>query len=58
MFISKREFMKLKKKVADLEVQVQSQQKVIDYLGIDPSENPLEHITNFISRALQTEQDQ
>ena len=40
MFISKKKFKALERRIADLEGQVRSQQKVIDYLHVDVSKSP------------------
>lgn len=40
MWITKKKFKGLEKRIADLEGQVQSQQKVIDQLHVDTSKSP------------------
>ena len=40
MWISNKKFKGLEKRIADLEVQVQGQQKVIDQLHVDASKSP------------------
>lgn len=57
LFLSKKRFKALEKRVADLEGQVQGQQKVIDYLHVDVSKSPKQAIEEAVHEALYNHPD-
>lgn len=52
MFISKKRIQVIERRIADLERQVQGQQKVIDYLHVDVSKNPRQVLSQAVQDAL------
>lgn len=55
MWITKKKFEALEKRIADLEVQVQSQQIVIDYLHVNVSLSPKQVLENAFHLVLQSQ---
>ena len=52
MWISRKKFEEIKQRIADLEGQVQGQQKVTDYLHVDVSMSPKQVIARAVHEVL------